>query len=371
MKKIILLILFSVLFSGSFVSGEKAPLLKNAYCGLEPGARASAMGGAFVAVGGDASCFYWNPAGLGLLPQPTTVFGFNDTKHIGVEDVEIADLLGTPTGLSGKRLSFIAFSENRGALSWRPLSNVCKDGIYEQHIEADGDTIEIWRDIEYSINEFALSMTTLTIATAQEIEGMPCILGMNIKYINGRMGVAEKSRRNGIWEEPKVNMDTGNGYSIDIGFLYSRKQIGLGFSVQNVLANLYWHDYSRDRINANLQAGIAFMPFNGFILASDIEKRWDDTPYIYHIGTEKTFMRRKKQRNDFGTKDRQSLKHWDSSIRLGVYGTNLFDKEKTIYTGGIGYSYSNYRVDTTVSGRYEGKDSKLSFKVTISIPFQQ
>lgn len=44
----------------------------------------------------------------------------------------------------------------------------------------------------------------------------------------------------------------------------------------NVLAKLYWHDYSGERINANLRRGVAFRLFNGFILASDVEKRWDD-----------------------------------------------------------------------------------------------
>lgn len=357
---LIFLILCLTFFSRDFAGAEKAPLLKNAYCGLEPGARASAMGGAFIAVGGDASCFFWNPAGLGLLPQSITVFDFNDTKHIGVEDVEIADLMGTATGLSGKRLSSVAFAEKQGALSWRPLSSISEHNIYEQSL-TDGDTIERWTDIEYSINEFGLSMTTLISASEQEIQGMPCILGMSIKYINSRIGVAEKSKRNDIWEEPKVNLDTGNGYSIDIGFLYSKRWFSLGFSAQNVLANLYWHDYSRDRINANLRGGIAFMPFNSFILASDVEKRWDDTPYIYHIGAEKRFRREKKQ----------SIKHWAFSMRLGAYGTDLLDEEKTIYTGGLGYSYSNYIVNTAVSGRYEGKDSNLSFRLTISIPFEQ
>lgn len=370
-KLIILLILCLVFFSRSFVGAKRAPLFENTYWGLESGARAFAMGGAFVAVGGDASCFYWNPSGLGLLPQPTTMFGFNDTKHIGVEDVEIADLLGTPTGLSGKRLSFIAFSEKRGALSWRPLSSISKHGVYKQSI-AGGDTIERWTDIEYSINEFGLSITTLMAATEQEIQGMSCILGMNVKYINGRMGVAEKSRRNGIWEEPKVNLDTGNGYSIDLGFLYSERWLSLGFAAQNVLANLYWHDYSRDRINANLRGGIAFMPFNSFILASDVEKRWKEgTPYIYHIGAEKTFIWYKKQKRQFGIKEKKPVKQWAFSMRLGAYGTDLLDEEKTIYTGGIGYSYSNYIVDTAVSRRYEGKDSNLSFRLTISIPFEQ
>jgi hypothetical protein len=353
-KQIIFSILCLTLFSRDLAGAEKAPLFKNAYWGLEPGARAFAIGGAFVAVGGNASCFYWNPAGLGLLPQSEAMLGFNYTKDIEVEDMEVADLLRTATGLSGKRLSFVAFSENQGALSWRPLSSVCENSIYKQNITAEGDTIERWTDIEYSINEFGLSMTTSMGATDQETQGMPCILGMNIKYLNGRIGVAERSRKNGIWEEPNVNLDSGNGYSIDLGFLYLKRRIALGFAVQNVLAKLYWHDYSGDRINANLRGGIAFRLFNGFILASDVEKRWDDdAPYIYHIGAEKI------------------LKHWGLSIRLGAYGTNLLDEEKTIYTSGIGYSYSNYRVDTTVSGKYEGKDSKLSFRLTISIPFEQ
>ncbi len=369
-KQVIFSILCLTFFSRGFAGTEKAPLLEGAYWGLETGARPFAMGGAFVAVGGDASCIYWNPAGLGLLPQSTAMFGFSDMKDIEVENMEVVNLFRTATGLSGKRLSFVAFSENQGALSWCPLSSVCRNNMYFQNINADGDTIERWTDLEYSINEFVLSMTTLMGATDQEIQGMPCILGMNVKYLNGRIGVAEKSRKNGVWEEPNINLDTGNGYSIDLGFLYPKKWIALGASAQNVLAKLYWHDYSADRINANLRGGIAIKLFNSLLLASDVEKRWDEkAPYIYHIGVEKTFIRGKKQRSNFGTKDKQSLKYGDLSIRLGTYGTDLLEEEK-IYTGGIGYSYSNYRVDTSVSGKYEGKDSKLSFRLTISVPFE-
>ncbi len=369
-KRVIFSILCLTFFSRESAGTEKAPLLEGAYWGLESGARPFAMGGAFVAVGGDASCIYWNPAGLGLLPQSIAMFGFSDMKDIEVENIEVVNLFRTATGLSGKRLSFVAFSENQGALSWRPLSSICENNMYEQNINADGDTIERWKDIEYSINEFVLSMTTLMGATDQEIQGMPCILGMNVKYLNGRIGVAEKSRKNEVWEEPNINLDSGNGYSIDIGFLYPKKRIAIGLAARNVLAKMYWHDYSGDRINANLRGGIALELFKGFILASDVEKRWDDkAPYIYHTGAEKTFIREKKQRSNFGTKNRQSLKQGDLSIRVGAYGTDLLKEEK-IYTGGIGYSYSNYRVDTSVSGKYEGKDSKLSFRLTISVPFE-
>jgi len=46
------------------VGTTSAPFLK-----IEPGARAVAMGGAFVAVANDATTIYWNPAGIARLPK--------------------------------------------------------------------------------------------------------------------------------------------------------------------------------------------------------------------------------------------------------------------------------------------------------------
>ena len=46
------------------------------FLGLGAGARANGMGDAFVAVADDATAIFWNPAGLFLLDQPETSFGF-------------------------------------------------------------------------------------------------------------------------------------------------------------------------------------------------------------------------------------------------------------------------------------------------------
>ena len=43
---------------------------------LGAGARANGMGDAFIAVADDATAIFWNPAGLYLLDQPETSFGF-------------------------------------------------------------------------------------------------------------------------------------------------------------------------------------------------------------------------------------------------------------------------------------------------------
>jgi hypothetical protein len=50
------------------VGTTSAPFLK-----IEPGARAVAMGGGFVAVADDATAIYWNPAGIARLPRTEVV----------------------------------------------------------------------------------------------------------------------------------------------------------------------------------------------------------------------------------------------------------------------------------------------------------
>lgn len=49
-----------------------------AFLNIGVGARATAMGGAFAAIAGDASALYWNPAGISLCQHPEITFSHSD-----------------------------------------------------------------------------------------------------------------------------------------------------------------------------------------------------------------------------------------------------------------------------------------------------
>lgn len=75
------------------VATTSAPFLS-----IEVGARAIAMGGAFVATSDDATSLYWNPAGIGLLDQNEV--SFHHTEWLAETNFDYAGIV-IPLGLSG------------------------------------------------------------------------------------------------------------------------------------------------------------------------------------------------------------------------------------------------------------------------------
>lgn len=85
MKKIIFIILF---FAVTFIElnaqlipnlgGQRAGISTAQFLKIGVGARASALGGAFVAIANDASALYWNPAGLVQFKKDEVMFDHNN-----------------------------------------------------------------------------------------------------------------------------------------------------------------------------------------------------------------------------------------------------------------------------------------------------
>jgi len=87
MKKIYLLFLLHLFFSGSASRAEftKAGTAAAQFLKIGIGARAVGMGDAFVALANDASALYWNPGGLPNLERPSLIVShsewFADIRH--------------------------------------------------------------------------------------------------------------------------------------------------------------------------------------------------------------------------------------------------------------------------------------------------
>jgi len=91
------------------------------------GARALAMGGAFVAVANDGTAGFWNPAGLVTLPDirlggmSTNLFGLGMTHQFAHASIPLS---GFALGASWQRLSASSFLEmRRGGDPFRPLEH--------------------------------------------------------------------------------------------------------------------------------------------------------------------------------------------------------------------------------------------------------
>ena len=68
------MVVVALLAAASIASAQVEELLEYNFLGA--GARANGMGDAFIGVADDATAIFWNPAGLFLLDQPETSFGF-------------------------------------------------------------------------------------------------------------------------------------------------------------------------------------------------------------------------------------------------------------------------------------------------------
>lgn len=323
-------------------NSQDTPLLEDAYIGSEPGARPIGMGGAFSSLSGPSSIF-WNPAGLNILPKNVISVSFKNKE--GIVD----------------KILFLVFASNQAALSWHLLSNVKEDDLYSKHI-VQKDTVEIWSDIEYRIDEYILTVTSLT--GKDEPAKSDFFIGINLKYLTGRFGIAKKLKKNGEWIEPEVNLDSGNGFGVDAGILYDKKRVDLGIAVQNILAMMYWHDYKKDRPEPNLRAGFAMKLFEKLILAFDVAKKWNKKdPFIYRLGAETVL---KEVKND--TTNRSWYKKFVSckpSFRLGAYTSRLRD-EDIVYTGGFGFIYPNHTMDIAFSKKYGRKKPSIMLTTTIA-----
>jgi long-subunit fatty acid transport protein len=176
-----------------------------AFLEIGVGARAQAMGGAYVALANDVSAMYWNPAGISRLDRIEVMFTFSDwlvdTRHT---------YAGIVFPLGGV-----------GAIG----ANVTSFGMPDQPVRAIGQ--EEGTGEFYSAGDFALGISFAYNFTDR------FSLGISTKYINER-----------IWHT------SANGFALDIGALYQTQWQGLrmGFSLSNFGTNLQLS--GRDLLNA-------------------------------------------------------------------------------------------------------------------------
>ena len=154
------------------------------------GARATGMGGAFVAVADDITSLYWNPAGLSRLTSNELVF-----EHIQwLADISF-NFMGA--GISLGRLGTAGFFINSMTVPQDEVRTV----IYQDGSGEKFDAASLAAGISYAIN--------LTDRSS---------IGLSAKYISER-----------IWHE------NSNGFAIDVGTLYDTgfKGLRIGACISN------------------------------------------------------------------------------------------------------------------------------------------
>jgi len=191
------------------------------------GARALAMGGAFVAVANDATAACWNPAGLASL---------NDTRLAGMS----TDLFGL--GITHQYVGAVTTFANLGVgLGWE------RAAIDGQAVSGEGELGETFTWTEQAIG-LSLATNVMDVAMA----------GANVKYYMADSGLGE----------------TASGFGFDLGVLVSLGDMFVvGVNAKDLAGSvLSWSGGAEDVISGLYKAGLAMkLVEDKLILATDID----------------------------------------------------------------------------------------------------
>lgn len=205
------------------------------------GARALAMGGAFVAVADDATAVSWNPAGLAQI---------GDTRLAGMS----TDLFGK--GLTHQYIGAVTTFANLGVgLAWERAS------VTDQIVDGEGGLGEAFTWTEQAIIG-SLATNVMDVAKA----------GANVKYYMADNGID----------------DSASGFGFDLGLLVSLGDMFvLGVNATDLAGStLSWDGGATDVISGLYTAGLAMkLAADKLILATDVDfdgSNLGDT----HVGVE-------------------------------------------------------------------------------------
>jgi len=205
------------------------------------GARALAMGGAFVAVADDATATLWNPAGLAQL---------EDTRLTGMS----TDLYGL--GITHQYIGAVTTFANLGiGLGWERAS------IDGQVVDEGGELGSAFTWVEQAIVG-SLATNVLDVAMA----------GANVKYYLADNGLG----------------DGATGFGFDLGLLVSLGDMFvIGVNAQDLAgSSLAWDGGATDVISGLYKAGLAMKLADGrLILATDVDFDGSDLGNT-HVGAE-------------------------------------------------------------------------------------
>ena len=239
MKRVIVTSLALIMVISAFALADGTGAFSAFKNGL--GARALAMGGAFVAVADDATAVKWNPAGLAQV---------NDTRLSGMS----TDLFGL--GITHQFVGAVTTFANLGiGLSWERAS------VSSQAVDAGGDPGALFTWTEQAVLG-TLAANIMDIGLA----------GANVKYYMASSGLGE----------------TADGFGFDLGLLVD---LGEMFVIGVTACDLggskiAWNTGTENTVSALYKAGVAMKLVDDMlILAADMD--FDGTNLgDAHIGME-------------------------------------------------------------------------------------
>lgn len=252
-----------------------------------PGARANAMGGAFIGLADDATAAYTNPAGLTILTKPETSIEYKTTR----QTMRLYRMDGSPAEVesSTKGVSFLSFVHPGEKVSL---------ALYRHQF--------INMKLDDSVLNLDPSMGT-KLVTNLDLKGVTYGLGMGVKVaknlsLGGSVGFSQLDYKhtvdgnatiNSAMQEISTVNDTASAEQYTLSVLYTPiEELGVG------LVYRYGPEFNtiyRDAIGTRLQntldlpdmygIGTSYRFANGLTLAADVNRiRYSDLlkNYMYY-----------------------------------------------------------------------------------------
>jgi len=245
-------------------------------------ARYLAMGGLGAAAADNVAAGYWNPAGLSF------VRGFSVTGM-------------TTSGLDfDRRHNYLAgaWGTERVALglSW---------------INAGTDDIPGASGSGASTGTFAFNENAILLSAAARAAS--AAFGVNAKLVTQDLGTAA----------PGGGDNTVLGYGVDLGVqIYPTQFARVGFMIQDLFGRVGSASGNADHTPANLRAGLALEPMDGFLVSAEVEKTRDDANIRFHLGGE-----------------------YEVPLGTDLTGAVRFGSREGDLSGGFGLGFRSFRVD--------------------------
>lgn len=185
---------------------EKVGTFDGQFLKIEVGARASGMGGAFVAVADDASSVFWNPAGLARIPEDEQELDLNHAEwpaDLNFDQATLAFHIGGLPGIVAVNVRSLTMSEEPVRTAFRP------DGtgeFFDAGYTAFGASYARFLTDKFSIGvnanyvrlglaEFTEETVTFDLGTMYEVGTLGMKLGMAIQNIGSSVQFIEAQGR--------------------------------------------------------------------------------------------------------------------------------------------------------------------------------
>ncbi len=288
---------------------------------IAPGARASGMGEAFVAVADDATASYWNPAGLGFMRGKELAFMHSKWFPQFADDMYY------------DFLSYTHYVDGWGGIGGHILYLTYGKIPY---------TTEFGPEVQYLFESYEIA-GCLSYGTSVSEE---LCVGVNMKGIYSNLG-------------PGQNVEKGDGkamsYAVDVGVLYKGPwpKLKIGGMVQNLGPSIMYIDAEQSSpLPRNLKLGVSYKiiesEYNNLLATVELNSSLVEEEFRGNAGVE----------------------YWYSTI-LALRAGYIYDDYGEIKTPtfGAGLQYNRYRFDFGYIPEKEGHPLADTMRFSLSAKF--